>query len=132
METIITILRKHKVQPTPQRIAVAEAVLRVKIHTSADDLWQVVKKSCPTISRATVYNTLNLFVEKGILKTQVIKEGMVVYDSCVEPHHHFIDEKTGEIHDIPWAALKVSGAGSLADFEVLDYQVVMRGHKKKS
>jgi len=131
MKDIIAILRKHKIQPTPQRIAVAEAILRARTHASADDLWKIVKESCPTISRATVYNTLNLLVEKKILKTQIIKEGKVVYDPCIEPHHHFIDEETGEIHDIPWTALKVSGKNSLPDFEVIEYQVVMRGRKKK-
>jgi Fur family iron response transcriptional regulator len=131
MKDIIAKLRKHKIQPTPQRIAVAGAILRARIHASADEIWKAVKKSCPTISRATVYNTLNLLVEKKILKTQIIKEGKVVYDPCIEPHHHFIDEETGEIHDVPWSALKVSGESSLPDFEVLEYQVVMRGRKKK-
>ena len=131
MKDIIAILRKHKVQPTPQRIAVAGAILQGRIHASADEIWNVVKKSCPTISRATVYNTLNLLVEKNILKTQIIKEGKIVYDPCVVPHHHLIDDDTGEIHDIPWSTLKVSGQGSLPDYEVLEYQVVIRGRKKK-
>lgn len=131
MDDIVAILRKHKVQPTPQRIAVAAAVLRAKGHTSADDLWQTVKKNCPTLSRATVYNTLHLFAEKGVLKTQIIQEGKVVFDSCVKPHHHFIDEETGKIYDVPWAALKVSGKEALVDFEVFEYQVVMRGRRKK-
>ena len=131
MKDIIAILRKHKVQPTPQRIAVAEAILRTDTHASADELRKSVKKSCPTISRATIYNTLNHFVEKKILKTQIITEGKVVYDSCLKHHHHFIDEETGEIHDIPWTALKVSRKNPLPDFEVIEYQVVMRGRKKK-
>ena len=131
MEKIIAILRKHNVQPTPQRIAIAKAVLQAKVHTSADNLWKTVKESCPTISRATVYNTLNLFVEKEILKAQIITEGRVVYDPCVEPHHHFIDEETGDIYDIPWDVIKVKGEKALSDFDVYEYQVVMRGRKKK-
>ena len=109
MKDMIVIRRKHKVQPTPQRIAVTEAILRANTHASADELWKYVNESCPTISRATIYNTLNLFVDKKILKTQIIAEGKVVYDTSLKPHHHFIDEETGEIHDIPWASLKVSG-----------------------
>ena len=50
MKEIIEILRKHKVQPTPQRIAIGKAVLRTRVHTSADDLWKTVKETCPTIS----------------------------------------------------------------------------------
>jgi len=65
------------------------------------------------------------------VKTQIIREGKVVYDPCVEPHHHLLDEKTGEIYDIPWDALQVTGKDSLRNFEVFEYQVVMRGRKKK-
>jgi Fe2+ or Zn2+ uptake regulation protein len=43
------------------------------------------------------------------------------------PPHHFIEEKTGRIHDIPWDAVEVSRVGSLKGFEVHEYQVVMRG-----
>ena len=131
MKDFIDILRAHGVQPTPQRLCVIKAALGAKTHASADELLDIVKHLCPTISRATIYNTLNLFVEKKILKTQIIKEGKVVYDPCVEPHHHFIDEETGKIYDIPWAALTVSGMNSLADFEAIEYQVVVRGRKKK-
>ena len=118
--------------PTPQRIAVARVVLYSKQHPSADEIWGAVVKEYPTLSRATVYNTLNLLVEKGVLKPQVIREGRVVFDPCVERHHHFIDEETGEIHDIPWDSVKVTGEDTLKDFEVLEYQVVLRGRRKGS
>ena len=131
MQDIVKILRDHGVSPTPQRIAVAKVVLYTKKHPSADDIWGIVKESWPTLSRTTVYNTLNLLVEKGVLKAKVIREGKTVYDPCVERHHHFIDEKTGEIFDIPWSSVKVTGVNSLKDFEVLEYHVVIRGRRKR-
>jgi Fur family iron response transcriptional regulator len=131
MQDIVKILRDHGVSPTPQRIAVAHSVLYTKEHPSADDIWGIVKESWPTLSRTTVYNTLNLLVEKGILKSKVIRVGKTVYDPCVERHHHFIDERTGEIHDIPWDSIKVTGVDALKDFEVLEYHVVVRGRKKR-
>lgn len=83
------------------------------------------------ISRATVYNTLRLFVEKGLLQQLVLTEGRVVFDPKTERHHHFIDEATGEIHDIPWGELGVRGVGNLeSQFEVDEYQVVLRGRKR--
>lgn len=124
-------LRQHDIQPTPQRIAVAKHVLASDEHPSADEVWERVRRRCPTLSRATVYNTLNLFVEKGLLRTQVLKEGTVVFDARVEAHHHFIDEATGKIYDVPWDALRVSGEKSLRDFEVRDYQVILRGRRLK-
>jgi Fur family iron response transcriptional regulator len=128
----IQVLRRHGIQATPQRIAVAEYVLAAKTHPSADEVWEQVRRRCPTLSRATVYNTLNLFVDKGLLTTQVLKEGTVVFDPHVDAHHHFIDVDTGKIYDVPWEALKVSGEKALRGFEVNEYQVIMRGRRRKN
>lgn len=122
-------LREHGVQPSAQRVAVAGYVLATEDHPSADQVFRRVRKGFPMLSRATVYNTLNLFVEKGLLRAFVLAEGKVVFDPKTGPHHHFIDEATGAIHDVPWDAVKVSRVESLPGFEVREYQVVMRGRK---
>lgn len=131
MESIIVTLRKHGIQATPQRIAVAQFVLDTRSHPSADEVWNNVRHRCPTVSRATIYNTLNLFVEKGLLKAQLLKEDTVVFDPHVEAHHHFVDEETGKIYDVPWDAITVSGETRLGGFQVHEYQVVMRGRRMK-
>ena len=131
MHKLIPPLRRHGIQPTPQRLAVAKVVLGRKEHPAADEVWAKVRRRCPTVSRATVYNTLNLFVEKGLLKMQVLKEGTAVFDSDVRAHHHLIDDQTGKIYDVPWDSLQVKGQNSLRDFEVRDLQVVLRGRKRK-
>jgi Fur family iron response transcriptional regulator len=130
MTDLLRELRAHGIQPTAQRLAVARFVLDAKSHPTADEVWEKVRAKSPTLSRATVYNTLNLFVEKGLLCTQALREGALVFDSWVSRHHHFIDEKTGAIHDVPWGAVTVTGEESLAGYEVRDYQVVMRGRKR--
>lgn len=131
MNQIISILHDGGIKPTPQRIAVAEYLLETKSHPSADQVLKQVLLRCPTISRATVYNTLNLMVEKGLLKAQILKEGIVIYDSNIKRHHHFIDDDTGSIYDLPWNALKVIGEKSLKDFQVREYHLILRGKKKK-
>ena len=131
MKDVISILRHCAIQPTPQRIAVVEYVLKNKSHPSADEVLSSARKKCPTVSRATVYNTLNLLVEKGLLAMQTIKEGAVVFDSNLEKHHHFIDIDTGRIYDIPWDQLQVKGKEKLKEFEVTEFQVIIRGRKKK-
>lgn len=131
MGDAISILRQCDIQPTPQRIAVVECVLTSKTHPTADDILLSARKACPTVSRATVYNTLNLLVEKGLIGMQTIKEGAVVFDPNVRRHHHFIDEETGEIHDIPWDQLEVKGKERLKKFEVSEFQVILRGRRKK-
>src|ERR1043165_7321240 len=123
-------LREHGIQPSAQRVAVADYVLRTDDPPSADIVWQRVARKFPYISRATVYNTLNLFVEKGLLQTLNLADHSVVFDPKTETHHHFIDEKTGRIHDIPWDHIQVCNIERLRGYEVHDYQVVIRGRKK--
>src|SRR3954447_13068401 len=86
-----TILRAHGIQPSAQRVAVAEYMLQTDAHPSADQVWTTVRQYFPMLSRATVYNTLNLFVEKGLVRQHVLAEGKVVFDPKVENHHHFIE-----------------------------------------
>jgi len=124
-----SVLRNHGISPSAQRVAIACYVLHTDRHPSADEVWTRVRKRFPHISRATVYNTLNLFVEKKLLRSFVLTEGRVVFDPHVENHHHFIDERSGRIYDIPWQALTVSDPDAIRGFEVHEYQVVMRGRK---
>jgi Fur family iron response transcriptional regulator len=132
MKELLQALRSHGIQPTAQRLAVAKFVLEARSHPTAEQVFDKVRQRSPTLSRATVYNTLNLFVEKGLLATQAVREGAVVFDPHVARHHHFVDEETGEIYDVPWEAVRVSGEKALPGFEVRDYQVVMRGKKRQS
>lgn len=122
-------LRAHGIQPSAQRLAVAEYVLRTQDHPSADEVLARVRGRVPMISRATVYNTLNLFVEKGLLRQFVLAEGRLVFDPHVAPHHHFVDETTGAIHDVPWDALEVRRVEKLQGLDVREYQVVLRGRR---
>lgn len=132
LSDLIPILRRHGIQATPQRLAVAQFIVAATTHPSADEVWEQVRRRCPTLSRATVYNTLNLFVDKGLIRAQVLKEGTVVFDPCVAAHHHFIDEETGRIYDVPWKSLKVSGQKTLRGFDVREYQVILRGRRRRS
>lgn len=131
MKDAISILRQCDIQATPQRIAVVECVMQTRTHPTADEVLSAARRKCPTVSRATVYNTLNLLVEKGLIGMQTIREGAVVFDPQVEKHHHFIDEDTGDIYDIPWDQLEVTGKEKLRDFEILGFQVILRGRRKK-
>ena len=122
-------LRGHGIQPSAQRMAVAEYVLASDEHPSADQVWARVQAAFPMISRATVYNTLNLFVRQGLLRQLVLAEGKVVFDPHLAPHHHFIDDATGSIHDVPWDAVEVRNVENLKGVDVREYQVVMRGRR---
>lgn len=128
----MSLLRDHGISPSAQRVAVAQYVLNTDEHPSADEVWTRVRKRFPQVSRATVYDTVNLFVEKGLLRQLVLTEGRVVFDPKTDDHHHFVDKETGKIHDVPWEAVKVSKVSKLEGFDVREYQVVMRGKRTRS
>jgi Fur family transcriptional regulator, iron response regulator len=130
MNDTATTLRESGIQPSAQRVAVGDYVLYTNEHPSADLVWKRVRERFPWISRATVYNTLNLFVDKGLLQRLNLSEDSIVFDPITETHHHFIDEKSGVIHDVPWDRVQVCNIESLREFDVHDYQVVMRGSWK--
>mgnify|MGYP002370891314 CR=1 FL=1 len=126
MKNTVEILEEHGIRASVQRIRIADEVLYTEDHPSADIVWQRAKKLMPVLSRATVYNTLNLFVKKGLLRELILAEGKIVFDPKMERHHHFINEKTGRIMDIPWEAVEVRPK-QLKGLRVSEYQVVLRG-----
>lgn len=123
-------LEAHGIRPTAQRVAIAKYLLDTEEHPSADLVWERVRVHAPTVSRATVYNTLAIFVEHGLVRAYTLTEGATVFDPRTEPHHHFIDEATGAIHDLPWDALRVEGLEALDGFDVTTHQVVLRGTRR--
>ena len=120
----------HGIRPSAHRLAVAEYVLTTADHPSADRVWREVSTRFPTISRATVYNTLNLFVEKGILRALHLDPESVVFDPRIDTHHHFVDEKTGAIHDVDWDKVQVCNIEQLREYDVHEYMVIMRGSRR--
>jgi Fur family iron response transcriptional regulator len=120
-------LRAHGIRPSPQRMAVALAVFGCEDHPSADRVWARARRTVPEISRATVYNTLNRLVDHGLLRELLLAEGKVVFDANLTAHHHFIDDETGRIDDVPWEALQVCNLEALTEYHVREYQVVLRG-----
>lgn len=130
MNRALALLERCSLTPTPQRLAVVESIMDAHQHLSADAVFKRAKRRCPSVSRATVYNTLNLLVEKQVLKAQVLLEETLIFDTNTRPHHHFVDEETGEITDIPWDALTIRGRQNLKGVLIRDYQVVVRGKRK--
>jgi peroxiredoxin (alkyl hydroperoxide reductase subunit C) len=90
--TEAALLEQHGIKPSAQRVAIASYVLHTDEHPSADEVWTRVSKTFPMVSRATVYNTLKLFVERGLLRQLVLTEGRLVFDANTDKHHHIIDE----------------------------------------
>lgn len=128
-------LTEAGVQPSAPRLAIASFVMCTDSHPSAEEVKVEVEKFFPTVSLATVYNTLNLFVEKGLL--QAVKDqatGHIRYDCNLEPHFHFQDEESGQLYDLPASALKISKNSSFLneDFDIREMSIVLKGTLKGS
>jgi Fur family transcriptional regulator, iron response regulator len=94
------ILEQHGVRPTLQRIRIAEILLSEPRHLTAEQILETLRESQGRVSKATVYNTLKLFVDQGLIRPIHAGPERCVYDSMMTPHHHFQDLDTGEMVDI--------------------------------
>jgi Fur family transcriptional regulator, iron response regulator len=94
------LLRAHGVYPTAQRMAIAKILFSRHQHITADQLHTLLKQKGFLVSKATVYNTLALFVQNNLLFEIFIDPNSVYYDSNISHHHHFYNVDTGELIDI--------------------------------
>ena len=94
------ILEQRGIRPTVQRVKVAEILLTSPRHLTAEQILVALREATGHVSKATVYNTLNLFVEQGLAREIHADPERCVYDSTMTPHHHFQNVDTGEMLDI--------------------------------
>ena len=94
-------LSEHGVSPTPQRMEIAEVLLERPQHLSADQILDALRERGSRVSKATVYNTLHLFGERGLVREVIVDPTRVFFDSTTGPHHHFYNVDTGELSDVP-------------------------------
>lgn len=85
---------------TTQRRLIAEVLFARNQHVTAEQLYDLVKKSGSRVSKATVYNTLGLFAEKGLVREIFINASRTFYDSNTRRHHHFYNVDTGDLIDM--------------------------------
>lgn len=83
---------------TPQRIIVLEALNKLN-HPSADQVLDYIRKIHPGIAKGTVYNILESFSEKGLIKKVKTEEDLMRYDAIIEKHHHLYYQDSNKIED---------------------------------
>ena len=108
-ESVAQLLRSHGINPTHQRIEIGYALFENPQRPSADEILAMVNARHAETSKATVYNTLKLFVDKGMVRELIVDQNKVFYDPNTSAHHHFYDIATGELIDIPAAGVNVEG-----------------------
>ncbi len=96
-------------RPTKQRLGLARLLFeRPHFHVTAEQLHKSAHDAHLKVSLATVYNTLNQFSEAGLLREVVVEAGRSYFDTKTEQHHHFYNEVTAELNDIPDGLIEVS------------------------
>ena len=108
-DNLAEVLRSHGINPTHQRIEIAHAIFSRGEHLSAEQILVLVNDRASETSKATVYNTLNLFLEKKLIREVIVDPSKVFYDPNPDPHHHFYNVDTGELTDIDARDIWVSG-----------------------
>ena len=112
-EDLAGVLRDNGITPTHQRIEIAHALFSRCEHLSADRILAIVNDRACETSKATVYNTLNLFLEKKLIREVIVDPNRVFYDPNTAPHHHFYNIDSGELTDIDEADVRISGLPQL-------------------
>tara|TARA_R110002096_G_scaffold146914_7_gene305992 strand:+ start:1367 stop:1774 length:408 start_codon:yes stop_codon:yes gene_type:complete len=112
---ILARLERFGISPTPQRLEVADILLKAPQHLSAEQVIERLRAKGSKVSKATVYNSLNLFGRRGLVREVQIDPERRLYDSCIEPHHHFYNVDSGELSDIPADDIEILGLPALPD-----------------
>ncbi|HJX17172.1 MAG TPA: Fur family transcriptional regulator [Acidiferrobacterales bacterium] len=128
-EEIAALLRAHDINPTSQRVEIAWVLFSRGEHLSAEDVFALVNGEFARVSKATVYNALGLFAERGLIREVIADPARVFYDPNTAPHHHFYDTSTGKLMDIPAEDVQIHGLPALPEgmhMEGVDVIVRMR------
>lgn len=122
---------------TYQRLSIYKALLQVPDHPSPDAIYQVVRKTYPSISLATVYKTLDRFEKSGLVSKVNPLHETARYDPKVEHHHHLVCTECKHVEDLDPQELtrplpldpRSLGLpeGRCRDFDVVDYTITFKG-----
>lgn len=129
------LLQAHDILPTKQRIDIAYLLFQRAQHLAAEQVLERVNADYGHVSKATVYNTLGLFVRKGLVREVLIEPGRTFYDSNTRDHHHVYDVDSGQLGDIPASSVQIDADPTIvgnAQVEGMDLVIRVRGRNADS
>jgi len=119
-------LLQHQIKPSYPRIRILEYLLTTKNHPTVEQIYKGLLKELPTLSKTTVYNTLNLFVHANIVRVVTIEDNETRYDADVSQHGHFKCLCCGGIYDFYFSSDDIKTA-DLNDFQITTKDVYYKG-----
>ncbi|MGB9781309.1 Fur family transcriptional regulator [Caldanaerobacter sp.] len=126
VEELKEYLKKHGIRPSTIRIKVLKYLLENRIHPTADDIYKSLINEIPTLSKTSVYNTLDLFLKKGLVSTLSFKEKELRYDINTRFHGHFKCEICGKVYDFP-VSEKMLEVDELKGFSIKNVDINVYG-----
>jgi len=101
---------------TPQRLAIVRELAADESHPTAQELYDRLRPSLPTMSFATVYNTLDALSAAGLCAALALSPGSGRFDPNMQPHHHLVCDACGAVRDLPLGASPLAAAPEEASF----------------
>ena len=127
---VVGMLRNSGITPTHQRIKIGEVLFSCKQHLSAEQVLVAVNQDGGEVSKATVYNTLGVFAQHGLIREVIVDPSKVFYDSNLSKHHHLYYSDTGELEDVADESVEISKLPELpSGLQVEDVDVIIRVHR---
>lgn len=120
-------LIKNNIKPSYQRMKILSYVANKLNHPTVEQIFNELVEEIPTLSKTTVYNSINLFIQAGIVKPVNIEDHEIRYDYTLSNHGHFKCIKCGYIYDFP-LEIDVYATAYLTDFEILEKNVYCKGY----
>jgi len=133
LKMIINALRKRGYKATPQRIAICKAAIQDLSHPTAQEIYKKVKRDYPTISLATVYQTLKVLREINLVQELPFFQRKIRFDAHTKPHINLVCLKCGAIEDLqdPTLYAIIDKASGLAGFKVIGQRIDVYGICKR-
>lgn len=121
-------LKNANLRPTRQRLALAKLLLENDHrHITAEELYHEAREAGIMVSLATIYNSLHQFTSAGLLREVVVDMGQSYFDTNTSHHHHFFDEATGKLSDIPDDHIEISRLPAAPEGQEIDrVEVIVR------
>jgi Fur family peroxide stress response transcriptional regulator len=105
LEAALEKLKSTGVRMTPQRYAILSFLLEDQTHPTADEIYRALADRFPSMSVATVYNNLKLFIEAGLIRELTYGDDSSRFDADLSDHYHAICEQCGKIADFEFPPL---------------------------
>jgi Fe2+ or Zn2+ uptake regulation protein len=124
--TVGDFLKSHDIKPSYQRVKIYEFLKNSKEHPTVDVIYSALSPDIPTLSKTTVYNTLKVFIDKGIAMAITIDEREVRFDAEIRMHGHFKCYKCHQVYDFEMAD-QTADVDALEGFDIMERQLFYYG-----